>query len=266
MRARIFFAVVLSAMLIALPAQAFAATWNLATDYLARADSAQPVVKDVAGNSVWYFKDGDSPTNPAGFSASNLVWTTSFSWMGPTSGLMGWVRTPGGLPHVSVNASGVDKVSTTSPPFTWKAGKVLSHPMPLSDPWTYSVVEWKSPVAGNASASITLTDVDTGGTTGFEYWVLKNSTVLDHVVVSEGASGTSNLPSVPMVAGDSIYVVLGPGPDGVHSWDSTQMDITINMPDPPSVSTPASSAWSIALLALLGVAIVVSVRGSLVRG
>lgn len=256
MRTKILFAVVLAALLV-FPAGAFAATWDLATDYAARWDSTQPLVKDAAGNSVWYFKVGDTATDPGTFTATPLSWTTSFSWMAapPVPGqLKGWVRSPGGLPHVSVN-TGVDVVSSTTPPFTWKASKVLSHPMPASDTYTYSVIEWKSPVAGAADASIALTDVDSGGTTGFEYWVLKGTTQLAHGTPADGAAGTEVLTDINVAAGESIYVVLGPGPDGSHSWDSTQIDIIITVPDPPVVSTPASSEWTLAILGLLGIAV-----------
>jgi hypothetical protein len=255
-------AVALGIALFAVPAYA-AGPWDLATDFAARGDSSGPWAKDADGNTVWYFKDGSSPTNPATFSASNLVWTTTYSWMPPaTPGLKGWVRTPGGLPHVSVN-TGADAVSTTSPPFTWKAGKVLTHPMAATDPWPYAVIEWKSPVAGMADISTVLTDVDIGGTTGSEYWILHNSDVLVNQPIAEGEPSYAE-GAVDVAIGDSIYVVVGPGGPGStdYYWDSTQVDLEISVeePPPPAVSTPASAPWSLALLALIGLAAVPVIR------
>jgi hypothetical protein len=256
MRARFFFAVVVALLLVA-PTSALAATWDLAIDFAATGDSSGPWAKDIGGNTVWYFKlaPTGSPTNPTVYSNSALAWTTTYSWMPPgTPGLKGWARSPGGLPHVSVN-TGADAISTTTPPFTWRSGKVLSHPMPAGDAWPYSVIEWKSPVAGNAGGSITLTDVDGGGGDGFQYWILKNSAQLDTGTVPNGGTVTETLTDEVVSSGDSIYVVLGPGVAGLHSYDSTQIDMSITVPDPPVVSTPASSGWTIAVLGMLGVAI-----------
>lgn len=255
-------ATALMVALFAVPAYA-AGPWSLAQDFIARGDSSGAWAKDADGNTVWYFKDGTSPTNPATFSAANLQWTTTYSWMPPaTPGLKGWIRTGVGLPHVSVN-TGADAVSVTSPPFTWKSGKVLTHPMPTTDAYPYAVIEWKSPVAGTASGTISFTDVDTGGTAGFEVWVLKNSTQLTSSVIARGGSGTYLLSDEEVAAGDSIYLVVGPGGPGStdHYWDSTEVDFDVSVEEPPpAVSTPANSPWSLALIALIGLAAVPVVR------
>jgi hypothetical protein len=255
MRAKFFFAVVLVLLLVA-PTSALAASWNLASDFAANGDSSGPWAKDSGGNTVWYFKLAPTggAANPAAYSSSALSWTTTYSWMPPGTPLKGWARLPGDLPHVSVNTGATDANSNTNPPFPWRSGKVLSHPMPAADAWPYPVIEWKSPVAGEADGSITLTDVDAGGGDGFQYWILKNSTQLDTGTVPNGGTVTETLTDEAVSPGSSIYVVLGPGIAGSHSWDSTQIDMSITVPEPPVVSTPASSGWAIAVLGILGVA------------
>jgi MYXO-CTERM domain-containing protein len=100
---------------------------------------------------------------------------------------------------------------------------------------------------------------------GFEWWILKDSTdgvtVLSHAVVSvEGGTASSSHAAVPVVVGDSFYLVVGP--NGNYGGDTTQIEFAVTVAEtvPPVVSTPASSAWSVALLMGLGFAAVAVTR------
>ena len=253
-------AAALMSALFAVPAYA-AQTWNLGTDYLARGDSSGPVIKDAGGTDVWYLKYSGTATNPAAF-VPMTTWATNYSWLVQPvpAGIKGWTVGAGGVPHISVNGTGVDLTSSTSPVFTWPAGTVFTHPGPQSSATAFSVVEWKSPLAGDAEVSVSLTDADVaGGGSGIDWWVLKNGDVLDNGAVAEGGSGSANLSAIEVEPGDSLYLVVGPGAS--YFWDSTHVvDFSVSVEPPPAISTPATSPWSLALIVLIGLAAVPVVR------
>jgi MYXO-CTERM domain-containing protein len=174
---------------------------------------------------------------------------------------MGWTVGAGGVPHISVNGTGGDLTSSTSPVFTWPAGTVFTHPGPQGGATAFTVVEWKSPVTGDAAVAATLRDADVaGGGTGFDYWILKNDVVLESASVPEGLTYSTNLADIAVEPGDSLYLVVGPG--ALYYWDSTHLvdfGVTVETPD-PVVSTPASSPWTLALMALIGLAAVPVIR------
>jgi len=255
MRVKILVPTVALIALLAFPTVAFAATWDLATDYAARGDgTSPPSAKDSANRTTWYFKYSSpgNATNPASYAANELAWVNGYSWMPDATGIKGWTRSSTWT-HISVN-TGPPANSNTTPGFMWQSGWVLGHPMPYSDSQPFVVVEWRSPVAGSADVSALVADIDSGGGDGVEYWLLKNSTVLSQSTVGNGTSATPSVNNVAVVAGDSIYLVLGPGTAGDHGWDTTRLNLTVTVPDPPVVSTPASSGWTLALLGVLGLA------------
>jgi len=261
-----------AALILAFAAQpAFAAgPWNLADDYLARGDSSGPWAKDADGNTVWYFKYAPTATDPTTFVPLDQ-WTTTWdiSPVGaPTAGLKGWeVLASAAEPHVAINGSGGEVQYYPWNPITWPAGAVKVHPGPDGSAYENAVIEWKSPVSGTANATIGLQDLDRQpGRNGVELWVLKNSTVLWHEALPEGSASATSLAIVdePVVPGDSFYLVIGPGGTGpeAYYYDSTKMDleVTVEEPPPPAVSTPASSPWTLALIALIGLAAVPVIR------
>ena len=172
-------------------------SWNLATDYLARPDDTQPVVKDAAGNSVWYIKYGAIATDSTSFTLM-AIWLTDWSWIldpvtgGPApAGLMGWGSNDNGF---CVNGSKQDVLACPWHPYTWKAGTVNAGSGSHYSGTPYTVMEWKSPFRGYATASISLTDLDpAGGYDGVEFWVMKNDTVLNYVEVPEGLGEARNV-------------------------------------------------------------------------
>jgi len=248
--------------LFAAPAYAATETWDLAEDFLARADSSGPVIKDVGGDDVWYLKYSGTATNPAAF-VPMTTWATNYSWLVQPvpAGIKGWTVGAGGVPHISVNGTGGDLTSSTSPVFTWPAGTVFTHPGPQASATAFSVIEWKSPVTGDAAVSVSLRDADVaGGGSGIDFWVLKNGTVLDSDSVAEGGTGSASVADIEVAPGDSLYLVVGPG--ALYFWDSTHVvdfGVTVETPD-PVVSTPASSPWTLALMALIGLAAVPVIR------
>jgi len=246
---------VLVALVLALPAYAYAAEWNLADDFLARGDSSGPVIADADGNDVWHLEYGDAATNPAAF-LPLTTWATDYPWLDlpVPSGVKGWTVGTDGVPHISVNGTGVDLTSSTTPEFTWPAGTVFTHPGSTGSATAFSVIEWRSPVAGDATVSVALRDADVAaGGNGIDFWILRNDTVLDSDSVVEGGSGSANLTDIAVDPGDSLYLVVGPA--SLNFWDSTHVvDFSVSVPDPPVVSTPASSVWSLVLLAFVGIA------------
>jgi len=255
-------ALALGLALFAAPAYAATETWDLADDFLARADSSGPVIKDADGNSVWYLKYSNAATTPAAF-APLTTWATNYLWLVQPvpAGVKGWTVGTDGVPHISVNGTGGDLTSNTTPVFTWPAGTVFTHPGPQASATAFSVIEWKSPLAGDATVSVSLRDADAApGGTGIDFWVLKNNTVLDSDSVAEGGTGSASLTDVAVAPGDSLYLVVGPG--ALYYWDTTHVvdfGVTVETPA-PVVSTPASSPWSLALMALIGLAAVPVVR------
>ena len=197
--------------------------------------------------------------------SSSLIWIPNGAVPStPVPWYTTW-KAPAAWQSVSVNRSSTD-VNVNADPFNWPGGAVLAHPGqagPGAAP--YTVIEWKSPVAGSVDISITLADLHgKSGQDGVRFWVYKNSTLLsgNPEVVAEGFPGpiptTFTDQDVLVELGDSIYLVLGLGI--TYSYDSTQVDFSVTMPDPPLVSTPASSAWSLALLAGIGIAAVPTIR------
>ena len=261
-----------AALILAFAAQpAFAAgPWNLADDYLARGDSSGPWAKDADGNTVWYFKYAPTATDPTTFVPLDQ-WTTSWdiSPIGaPTAGLKGWeVLASAAEPHVAINGSGADVQYYPWNPITWLAGAVKAHPGPDGSVYENAVIEWKSPVSGTADVAFGLDDLDgMPGRDGVECWVLKNSTVLWHGALPEDSGFSTSLEVVdePVVPGDSLYLVIGPAGTGpeAHYYDSTMvgLEVTVEEPPPPAVSTPASAPWSLALLGLIGLVAVPVIR------
>ena len=211
-----------------------ATTWSLAQDYLARGNSGAPVINDVDGASVWYLETGSAATDPTTY-VPFTTWATNYdSWMAPGAPpIKGWFSgtDPFDVPHTSVNSSGIP-ISCVGGAFIWPAGTVFTHPG-LS-PITFAVTEWRSPATGTVTLSATLTDAHpTTGGDGVEYWILKGSSVLDHDVVAEAGSSPASV-EVPVVAGDSLYLVVGPS--GNYGGDTTAVDLSVTLT--PQDTTP----------------------------
>ena len=260
-----------AALILAFAAQpAYAAgPWNLADDYLARGDATGPWAKDADGNTVWYFKYAPTAPDPGTFVALDQ-WTTTWDISptgAPTAGLKGWeVLAAAAEPHVAINGTGGDVQYYPWNPITWPAGAVKAHPGPDGSAYENAVIEWKSPVSGTANATIGVNDLDTmAGRDGVECWILKNSTVLWHEAIAEGGGAVTSLAIVdePVVPGDSFYLVIGPAGTGPEAnwYDSTRVNFQVTVEEPPpAVSTPASSPWSLALMALIGLAALPVIR------
>jgi MYXO-CTERM domain-containing protein len=137
---------------------------------------------------------------------------------------------------------------------------VFTHPGPAGSDTAFTVVEWKSPVEGNATVSATLTDADVApGGSGFQFWIRHNGEGLVVGSVVEGGTESVSLSDVAVLQGESLYLVVGPGTS--HSWDSTHLvSLTVSVPEPPVVSSPASSPWSLAILVAIGAAAVPVLR------
>lgn len=241
-----------------------AQTWDLEADFLARNSEADgPIAKDANGDSVWYFKFGPDATNPGTFAALSQ-WTTSWDVALPPApaGLKGWQHPSATYPHVAINGTGSEVSYFPGNPIPWPNGRVRVHPGPEPSLYDFTVVEWKSPVEGDATISIVLQDADPKeGNNGFRYWVLKNGTVLETNPVAEAGSATINSEQA-VLEGDSVYVVVGPNGTGstAYYYDSTFVDFEVAVDTPPVVSTPASSGWTLGLLAVLGLAALPIVR------
>ena len=247
---------VLLVSLMVAPMALAATTWSLTADYLARGNATAPVIDDAGGDSVWYLKTGSSATDPGTY-VPFTTWATNYdSWMAPGAPpIKGWYSgtDPFDVPHTSVNNSG-SNISCVGGAFTWLNGTVLTHPG--LNPITFAVTEWRSPAAGVASISATLSDLHSqSGGNGFEYWVLQGSTVLSQAVVPEGGSAPPvSLAGIEVAEGDSLYLVVGP--NGNYGGDTTQIEFSVTLEEePPAISTFASAPWSIAVLAVFGLAV-----------
>jgi len=251
------------ALVLSVPAQASAATWDLADEFAAAPASGSAAVV----NGVWHFRYGSSAANPGGAALmedrNSLIWIPNGAAPAtPVPWYNTW-KAPAQWQSVSVNRASTF-VNVNGDPFDWPAGAVLAHPGQAGSAAPYTVIQWKSPqVAGSADVSITLSDLhgkQALGQTGAEFWVYKDSALLGTGLIPEGPAPdvSFTLSDEPVTEDSSIYLVLGPG--ATYSYDSTKVEFSVEVVDPPVVSTPASSAWSLALLAGMGVAAVPVIR------
>jgi hypothetical protein len=102
------------------------------------------------------------------------------------------------------------------------------------------VLAWHSPINGYVSVAGGVSDDDAGGGDGIQWFIDLNSTNLASGSYGNGgsqtfASGTNgaNLNMVAVNVGDMLYVVIHP--NGSYSYDSTCVDILVDVTSAPTL-------------------------------
>ena len=201
--------------------------WNLAADFRVAPDQANPSPDSFGNAGVWQFlQSATLAHDPSGYSLLPNFITVLFG----VDGLQAWQGTVGDgdlLPFVGVNAR-----SDNPFPFgvDWPAGTSLVHPLPGQ----LVVVGWRSPISGKVKVSGGVTDAHAACGDGFDWSVDKGAVTLASGVVANGGAqsfsstaGAASLDGIVVRTGDFLYFVVGPGPNGDHTCDSTRLDVTI---------------------------------------
>lgn len=181
-----------------------------------------------SGSNTWQYSYNANGNNNAGY-------TLLDRWGDNGDGIAfdGWTRSVDDYWHNQVVAKNTD------------AGEIQVHPLPGFT----STIGWLSPVAGVVNASFSVTDRNGGGGDGVEYWLYKSndlaSAFLKHGFVDNGpdwTSGTINQSGISVVAGDMLYLRVGPGTADSHGYDLTGIAfaITSSVPEPSTLSLIAT--------------------------
>lgn len=182
-----------------------------------------------SGSNTWQYSYNANGNNNAGY-------TLFDRWGGNGDGVAvdGWTRSDeagGWYNQVVLKNTAV--------------GEIQVHPFP----GLTSTIGWLSPIAGTVSASFSVTDRDGGGGDGVEYWLYKSgdlaSAFLKHGFLDNGTgwtSGTITENDIPVVAGDRLYLRVGPGLADSHGFDLTGIafSVTSSVPEPSTLSLIAT--------------------------
>jgi hypothetical protein len=141
-------------------------------------------------------------------------------------GLISWYdpNNPNNTPSVGFNATG----STQRLWGEWPPKTVFAHPAPSK----MAILGWRSPINGWIRITGSVTDKDSGGGDGINWYVEKGETSLTAGYFDnggrqefEGALGSEGLARVAVNEGDFIYLLIHPR--GRYEYDSTFIDLTI---------------------------------------
>jgi hypothetical protein len=202
-------------------------SWDLTHDFQIAPNQANPNPDSCGNAAVWYFYAGN-PTYglrllPQFSTSSNGIFGLEV-WYGA-----GDLNSNNSLPHMGINATGVDQHLNIAT--TWPAGVILVHPFSTRP----ATVGWQSPVTGIVSVTGSVTDLDPGGGNGIIWTIVHNDTTLASGGYPNGGMqnfangmGGASLASVPVTAGDFLYVAVG-AKQLDYYFDSTQLDLTITL-------------------------------------
>jgi hypothetical protein len=201
-------------------------SWDLAADWGRALNRPTADIPDRCGTVVWRLLQGSSlSTDPATFSLlDTFLSDTAFACTPGGAGLQAWNSSVGygNTPAVAVNVAGADQSCNPWAPITIPNTSVFVHPSPSM----LAGASWKSPFQGTVLVQLTLTDLDSWGGDGFNWFVEKKAAIQGQGVVTNGGA-TSFSKQVKVLAGDTIYVMVGPGPNGDYSYDNTRVQLTI---------------------------------------
>lgn len=196
-------------------------TWDARADFLGSPNQSNSLT------DVWqYFqitdnlRDGSYPLLPS-FSTSTYG----------LAGLHGW-NVANGTPAVVKNMTGAT-ILVGSANAQYGAGKLVIHPGTSS----MVVIGWESPITGMVDVMGSLTDVDTGGGDGINWFLDKggSSGNLDLGSLINGGSDSFSLSDVPVNAGNYLYLIVHN--KAGFSFDSTRVEFTITqtIPEPSAL-------------------------------
>lgn len=207
-------AILLTLLLSALPATVPAATFNLASDFSASANPA----------GVWSY--GYSTTLGGTF---NL-----YTANGTANGMDYWGAPGAGLtPGVFHNGT---STTTTLAGVSYAPGETGFHPGPSGE---FSIFRFTAPSAGSYSLSASFSLGDVGGT---DVHVLRNGVSLFDGLVNPSNQTASFTSQQTLLSGNTIDFVLGVGPDGSYTSDSTKVAGTLTTG--PASMVPEPSTWA----------------------
>jgi hypothetical protein len=106
---------------------------------------------------------------------------------------------------------------------TWAPGQLSFHPGPNGE---YSVVRWTAPIAGTYIIAATFTGID-ALPTSTDVHILHNSGVLFEGIVNDYQIPHAFSTMQAVATGDTIDFIVGRGPNGDYTFDSTALDVTI---------------------------------------
>ena len=197
-------------------------SWNLASDFRVYPNQENPS-RDSCGNpGVWSYMRSDA--NRTTFNVLTAFITNSSG----IEGLEFW-HVPG-QPALGYNATGVEQTVDQHP---FPANVIGAHPS-TSESVT---VGWRSPVSGQVSVAGTIADLDPKWGNGVKWYLQKGSDTLASGSIANGGSqqlsqgtGGASLASLPVSAGDFLYVIVDA--NGDNDCDLTQIDLTITLVSP----------------------------------
>ncbi len=207
----------------------FACTsWNLAGDFRTSPNQENPS-RDLCNNpNVWeYMGSTGLPRDPQTYS----VFPTFAANSSGISGLNVWGPSIG--PYAAFNASGGILFGN------WPANTFHVHPGSAQ----LAIAAWHSPINGYVSVAGAVSDDDAGGGDGIQWFIDLNSTNLAYGSYVNGGSQTfasgmngTSLNAVSVNVGDMLYIIIHPNSN--YTYDSTRVDVSINVTSAPPTSTP----------------------------
>jgi hypothetical protein len=218
--------------------------WNLVSDFRISPNQENPNRDSCNNPDIWSFMESaDLTRNPANYTL--LPNFTDSGVMGnPIPGLNYWQGTYtdpwGTYPYIGYNATGTTQTSSFP---VWPPETIALHPAPSRMP----IIGWRSPLTGYVTVTGTVIDAHQGCGDGVSWYIDRNATNLASGSINNNSqafssgSGGAGLNVVSVNIGDILYLIIHP--NGSIDCDTTRVDLSINITNPPT-STPTATLTS----------------------
>lgn len=203
--------------------------WNVAADFRAAPQQANPTPDRFGNPAVWHYLQGAATTDPAGYSPLGNFISDILHVQGLQGWRGDWVQSDekDQLPSVAINTRDDNPRPLN---IDWPPGTVLAHPLPSQT----TIIGWRSPVDGRVAVNGAFVDRDANCGDGFSWSINRAATPLSSGLVPNGGSesfgaAATAVSDVRVNEGDFLYFVIGAGSNHDHICDSTGVDATITL-------------------------------------